>query len=175
MILVDVEANTLRTAFHRNHFEPGDATWRAFAAVGLATRRESWLDGKGPIFDLAFVGNESPAYAIRFQTGRAAWQDRKQSEVLAGTLDPAEAAALIDWKRIVNGVTELAEAKTPGMLTLLNHSKLELGEGISPFPDTAMRRTRFFPRSPTYHRSQSSMNPVSLSCERPLAACHDSP
>ena len=138
---VDVEANTLRTAFPRNHFEPGDATWRAFAAVGLATRRESWLDGKGPIFDLAFVGNESPAYAIRFQTGRAAWQDRKQSEVLAGTLDPAEATALIDWKRIVNGVTELAEAKTPGMHTLLYHSKLELGEGISPFPDTALEGT----------------------------------
>lgn len=136
---VDVDANTLRTSISGEAFLAEDARARVVAAVGLGTRRHDWLKGKGPVFDLAFVGNESPEYAVGAHTGRGAWQDRKQSEILAGTLDPDEARLAVDWQLMQEGGTRLASATTPGMHTLLYHSKLELGEGIVRFPERPVK------------------------------------
>lgn len=136
---IDLDANTLRTTVPGGALRIGDAKARVIAAVGLGTRRHNWLNNKSPIFDLAFVGNESSNYAVGAHTGRGAWQDRKQSEILSGDFKPDEAIISVDWALMRKGGTRLASATAPGMHTLLYHSSLNLGEGVVPFPDEPVK------------------------------------
>ena len=78
---VDPSTNVLETTVPRDALDPGGATWRVVAAVGIVHDGASFLDGGGPIYDLAFVGNESPA---RPRGAGNAWQDRDQADILSG-------------------------------------------------------------------------------------------
>lgn len=117
---VDAERNLLATVVSRDVLDPGRATWRAFAVAGIALPAGSWVTGAAPIFDLALVGAEP---LIR-------WQDVRQADVLGGALDAGEAAALIDFARIADGVSE-ATPPGPGFHTFLYHSALRLPEGVT--------------------------------------------
>jgi hypothetical protein len=116
---VDVETNTLTATVPRSLVEPARGTWRAFAAVGIATASGSWLDGAAPIFDLAFVGGEP---LVR-------WQENNQADILAGALASSHAAATIDFGRVADGVND-APVLLPGYHTFLYRSALRLAEGV---------------------------------------------
>ena len=60
---VDVDSTMLETTVPTEHLDPAGATWRVFAAVGIAHDGSSFLDGGGAIHDLAFVGNETASRA----------------------------------------------------------------------------------------------------------------
>jgi dienelactone hydrolase len=89
--------------------DPGRATWRAYLVAGLT--------GERVVNDLAFVGAE----------GASGWQDARQLQVLAGELDPAAAAAEVDFG--TQG-TRLPDIRRPGFHTFLYRSALPLAEGI---------------------------------------------
>jgi hypothetical protein len=117
---VDPATNLIDATVPRAALDPGRATWRAFAAAGIAGAGGSWLDGAAPIFDLAFVGNE---LLIR-------WQENDQADILAGVLDSDRAAATIDFARVADGANEAPELGS-GFHTFLYHSALNLPEGIT--------------------------------------------
>jgi hypothetical protein len=116
---VDTEANTLAATVLHTLVDPARSTWRAFAAVGIATASGSWLDGGAPIFDLAFVGGEP---LVR-------WQENNQADILAGALASSRAAATIDFARVADGANE-APILPPGYHTFLYRSALRLPEGV---------------------------------------------
>lgn len=116
---VDADTNLMETTIPVTEANPGRATWRAFAAVGINAGNGSWVDGGSSIYDLAFVGDE---LLVR-------WQENKQSDILAGALDASEAAATIDFGRLVDG-SETLPSLQPGFHTFLYHSALKLAEGI---------------------------------------------
>ena len=91
----------------------------------------SFLDGDGPIYDLAFVGNESPA---RPRGAGNAWQDRDQADILSGRYSSDHAVATVDFDLLARGENVIADARTPGSHTFLYRSALELGGGIQPWP-----------------------------------------
>lgn len=134
---VDSQANTMQATIPKTLAEPDTAVWRVFAGLGIQDKKGSWLDGHSPLYDLAFVGRESPAWPTSFRTGEGAWQDQKQADILAGDLDPEQAAAYIDFTRMDAGVNELASLREPGMHTLLYRSALDLGESVHLFPPNA--------------------------------------
>lgn len=129
--------NSISVALPKTLVDPSTGKWRAFAIAGLA--QSSFLAG-GTIYDLAFllaetISDRETMIADSIQaalvTGETAmWQDHRQAAVLAGELDAAEAAAVIDFGRMQAGETELATADAPGWHTFLFRSALELGEGI---------------------------------------------
>ena len=121
----------------RDALDPGRATWRVVAAMGIVHDGASFLDGRGPIYDLAFVGNESPA---RPRGAGNAWQDRNQADILSGRYPSDHAVATVDFDLLARGENVIAEAREPGTHTFLYRSDLELGGGIQPWPRTAQPR-----------------------------------
>ena len=109
------------------------ATWRVVAALGVARDGISFLDGDAPIYDLAFVGGESPARPLG--AGNA-WQDRDQADILAGRYPSHHAVATVDFDLLARGTDAIAEAREPGTHTFLYRSELDLGGGIQPWPRT---------------------------------------
>ena len=103
---VDVARNVVEAVVPH---DPGGATWRAYAAVGLV--------GQPDVFDLAFVGGEGPS----------GWQDGRQNAVLTGDLAPSAAAAAIDFGARGD---RSADIRRSGFHTLLYRSAVRLGEGI---------------------------------------------
>jgi pimeloyl-ACP methyl ester carboxylesterase len=93
----------------------------------------SFLDGTGAIYDLAFVGNETPARARGVGN---AWQDRNQADILSGRFSSDHAAATIDFGKVADGVDDVADVTAPGNHTFVYRSKLDLGGGIRPWPDS---------------------------------------
>jgi pimeloyl-ACP methyl ester carboxylesterase len=130
---VDSEAQTLETTLPRELLDHGARTWRVFGAVGVHHEGRSFLDGGGPIYDLAFVGGERP---VRPAGAANAWQDRDQADILAGRLDSGRAAATVEFDRVGNGPDARTAAREHGSYTFLYRSALELGGGVQPWPPT---------------------------------------
>ena len=116
---VDSASNAISTEVPKSALKPS-STWRAVGVVGLAAPLPSWLDGSGPVHDLAFVTGD-----------RGGWQDRQQADVLVGARPAADAVASIAFDTVRSGVTELASVSDRGYYTFLYHSELALGEGIN--------------------------------------------
>lgn len=141
---VDPETNSMSTIVPKTLLRPGRATWRTVGVLGLGGDN-SWVEGKGAIYNLAFVNCstfkcivESSGEAIPF-TDLPDWQDGTQRDVLAGTLDSFEAVRPVEFSKIADGVTELAPITTCALAaaqppfcyhTLLYYSNLNLGEGF---------------------------------------------
>ena len=128
---IDPSTNVLETTVPRTVLDPARATWRVVAALGIMHDGASFLDGPGAIYDLAFVGNESPA---RPRGAGNAWQDRDQADILSGRYPSDHAVATIDFDLLARGENVIAEARAPGTHTFLYRSNLELGGGIQPWP-----------------------------------------
>ena len=96
----------LETTVPRSISIPARATWRVVAAFGIARDGSSFLDGDVPIYDLAFVGNESPA---RPRGAGNAWQDRNQADILAGRYSSDHAVATIDFDLLADGANAIAD------------------------------------------------------------------
>ena len=82
---------------------------------GIAHDGASFLDGDVPIYDLAFVGNESPA---RARGAGNAWQDRDQADILAGRYPSEHAVATVDFdrarrRRARDVIAETRDARVP--------------------------------------------------------------
>ena len=124
----DVASNSLEALVPDNVLAvPAEGSWRVVAAAGLGGADNSWVDGKGPIYDLGFVHAEDPynesAYAVvdagqqvkgqatAGGSASAEWQDHRQADVLAGSLDPSNAVGIVDLKRLGSKVTRLAETR----------------------------------------------------------------
>jgi pimeloyl-ACP methyl ester carboxylesterase len=130
---VDVDSTTVETTVPIEHLDPSGVTWRAFAAVGLARDGVSFLDGGGPIYDLAFVGGET---ASRSRGVSNSWQDRDQADILAGRYSSERAAATIDFAALADGACPCDGEIGPGYHTFLYCSELDLGGGVRPWPET---------------------------------------
>ena len=130
---VDVDARTIETTVPSEPLDATGATWRVFAAVGARHDGRSFLDGTGPVYDLAFVGNERP---VRPAGAANVWQDRDQADILAGRLDSGRAAATVDFAALVDGSDVVAGTREYGSYTFLYRSALELGGGVQPWPPT---------------------------------------
>lgn len=130
---VDPSTLLLETTVPRAVLDPGRATWRVVAAMGIVHDGVSFLDGDVPIYDLAFVGGESPA---RPRGAGNAWQDRNQADILSGRFSSDHAVATIDFDLLARGENVVAEAREPGTHTFLYRSALDLGGGIQPWPRT---------------------------------------
>ncbi|HVL33492.1 MAG TPA: hypothetical protein VM600_07925, partial [Actinomycetota bacterium] len=111
-VVVDPAANVMEVRLPRAVLDPGTATWRAYAGLGI-----------GRVDDLAFVGNEEPH----------TWQNAKQAAILEGRGSPLEAASQIDFGKIAARVDERVSSTAAGFHTLLYRSELDLGEGIRDF------------------------------------------
>ena len=129
---IDTDATTITVTVPAAHLDPGRATWRAFAALGVMQDGISFLDGGGPVFDLAFVGNEPPARARGVGN---AWQDRNQADIISGRYSSEHAAATIDFGALADGADNIADETGPGNHTYLYRSGVDLGGGIRPWPD----------------------------------------
>jgi pimeloyl-ACP methyl ester carboxylesterase len=130
---VDLDAQTIETTVPRGVLDPAGATWRVFAAVGARQNERSFVDGTGPIYDLAFVGDERP---VRPAGAANAWQDRDQADILAGRLDSGRAAATVDFAALADGLDVVPGTREYGSYTFLYRSALELGGGVQPWPPT---------------------------------------
>jgi hypothetical protein len=118
---VDKDLNVMKTVVPNNLLDtPEEGTWRVFGVLGIRNAAGgSWLDGSEAIYDLAFVGDEP--FLL--------WQEYRQADILAGRIDAAEAAAMIDFAKMADQATELA-TPSPGWNTFLYHSRLRLPEGV---------------------------------------------
>jgi pimeloyl-ACP methyl ester carboxylesterase len=138
---VDADQNVMKTVVPSNLLDtPEEGIWRAFAVLGIRNSGGgSWLDGSEPIYDLAFVGNEP---FVR-------WQENRQSDILAGLLPASNAAAELDFQKMTDHATALADGKTPGWHTYLHHSALTLSEGVNlPDPDKPWQHEYLGPYQP---------------------------
>jgi predicted esterase len=149
--VVDVDTNLIESTIPRERLDPRHQVWRAFGALGISDGDLSWLDGTGPIYDLAFVGNE---LLLR-------WQEDDQADILAGAVESRHAAATIDFARIAARDDE-RPGLDPGFHTFLYHSTLELPEGIS--VDNQGNRTFLGPYQP-----YAVFVPEDMSAPAPLA------
>jgi pimeloyl-ACP methyl ester carboxylesterase len=119
----------------RDVLNPAGHTWGAVAALGLGGAN-SWLSGKGPIYNLAFVHEEACEIAADTACDPAAiaagtgWQDGESNLILAGKAPSSAAVGSIDFAKVAAGATELASGGTPGFHTFLYYSHLNLGEGL---------------------------------------------
>jgi len=138
---VDADQNVMKTVVPSNLLDtPEEGIWRAFAVLGIRNAQGgSWLDGSEPIYDLAFVGNEP---FVR-------WQENRQSDILADLLPSSNAAAELDFEKMTDHATELADGRTPGWHTYLHHSALTLSEGVNlPNPDKPWQHEYLGPYQP---------------------------
>jgi predicted esterase len=120
---VQPSSNSITTVVPRSELDPGSASWRTVAALGLA----SWVDGSGPIYNLGFVKAEDPSS----KDGDNVWQDQLQGDILSGKAPASGAVGVIDFGKIAHRLTELASASGSGYHTLLYYSHLNLGEGVA--------------------------------------------
>ncbi|MGH7789071.1 MAG: hypothetical protein ACRERC_19530 [Candidatus Binatia bacterium] len=126
-VAIDTEANSITATIARAALDPQRATWRAVAALGIATAAGTWLDGAAPIFDLAFVGGE---LLVR-------WQENDQADILAGALTAERAVASIDFARVADRVDQTPSLE-PGFHTFLYRSTLTLPEGVAAAADNTL-------------------------------------
>lgn len=141
---VDTAANLMETTVPASLLAtPKSGQWRAVGVLGLATAGDTWIDGSGPIYDLAFVHAEDacseaatciaglvteiPGTVTGTSSGQ--WQDQRQAAILAGSLNASEAEGAIDFGNLASGITAMPDAQAPGFHTLLYYSSLNLGEG----------------------------------------------
>ena len=126
----------LETTVPVEHLDPRGATWRAFAAVGLARDGVSFLDGAGEIYDLAFVGNETAARAARCEHLVAGPQSGRhpRGPLLVGARGRDH--RLRRARRRRRGDDGAADAIPPGHHTFLYCSELDLGGGVRPWPES---------------------------------------
>ncbi len=128
---IDSESNTLDARIPLGFFPRKGTSWRAFGALGVVDPATggSFLDGRQPIFDLAFVGGEP----------QVQWQEMKQSDALIGALSSTVAAATIDRTKMQKRRTELVDERAPGFKTFLYRSALTLPEGVTqPAPEVSL-------------------------------------
>ena len=128
---VDPSTNVLETTVPRNALEPGTRPGVSSRRWESCTTAAPSSTADGPIYDLAFVGNESPA---RPRGAGNAWQDRDQADILSGRYASDGAIATVDFDLLARGENVIAEAREPGTHTFLYRSELELGGGIQPWP-----------------------------------------
>ena len=114
---IDTETNTLDGAVTLTDIGGGN-TWRVVGALGLAS--QSWAEGAGAIYDLAYVRDLSTA----------SWQSGLQADILNGDEDAAQAVATIALSDLRQRRTELAQPEAGVKETFLYRSRLKLGEGI---------------------------------------------
>lgn len=137
-VAADIVANALTATLP---FElPPAGTLRTVAVAGYEHDGASWLNGRAPVHDLAFVPGEDPTTPylqgvadaiVNFVAGGdPLWQDYRQSAILAGAADPAPAVAAIDVAALRSRHTDAAPALAKGFHTFLYRSALDLGEGI---------------------------------------------
>jgi predicted esterase len=147
---VDTEDNTVSTTVASSLLDPGAATWRAVGVAGIRRGGRSWLDGDGPIYDLAFVRAEDPftesalavfdagmqvsGQAQAKGSGTREWQDHNQADIFVGRIDASNAVARIDFSKVGARMTEFAQAGPGGFETFLYHSRVRLGEGVQQNP-----------------------------------------
>ena len=91
---VDADSTMSRPTVPREHLDPGARRGAWSLQSGIARDGVSFLDGGVPIYDLAFVGNET---AARPRGVSNAWQDRDQADILAGRYPSEHAVATIDF------------------------------------------------------------------------------
>ena len=84
--VVDPDANTVAATIPWADLGAIGPRWRAVGVAGLALPGDSWLDGSGPIYDLAYVRD----------TSTSNFQSNVQAAILAGTGDASAAVATID-------------------------------------------------------------------------------
>jgi pimeloyl-ACP methyl ester carboxylesterase len=112
---------------------PGQESWNAVGVVGVVDESGSWRNGAHPIMDLAFVVGEEPLYTgngddvITQLPGGLAWQERNQSEVLAGNRPVADAVALIEFG---TERTEIIKSLPLGYHTFMYRSEVDFGGGV---------------------------------------------
>ena len=114
----DAEANTVVAHVPWDLLPERGSTWRVVGLAGLAVPGATWVDGSGPIHDLAYVRDTSSS---NFQADR-------QAAVLRGAEDAASAVASITPAELAT--TVLARPVAGEKNTFLYRSDLELGEGI---------------------------------------------
>ena len=117
---VDPASNSMTASLPPAALRPGSATWGAVGVLGLAVEGANWLDGSGPVHDLAFVAGDLRG-----------WQDVQQGDALVGAAPASSAVAPVDFARVRSGATALAPVDERGYYTFLYHSELALGEGIA--------------------------------------------
>ena len=117
---------------------PGTATWNAVGVIGMrADDGGSWLDGRQPIYDLAYVRAEDPtnqiAVALREQVpqlGFVPYQDKDQADILSGGIGAHRAVADVRF-----GTRRTQEPATrQGFNAFLYHSRAKLPEGVQSNP-----------------------------------------
>ncbi len=116
--VVDTDENTLFAEIPNELLGAYGQVWHAVAAVGLSA--PSWLNGDGPISDLAYVRDESTSN----------FQSNLQAAILSGEEDAQLAVATIDLNSLASGVDNIAQPIAGIKNTFLYRSALDLGEGI---------------------------------------------
>jgi hypothetical protein len=115
---IDTDDNRIDVSVERSHLGASGTRWRVLGMLGLADA--SWLDGEGPILDLAYVRDPSTAN----------WQSGLQAEILSGRADAAQAMATIELADFARRRTALARPEPGIKQSFLYRSALRLGEGI---------------------------------------------
>jgi pimeloyl-ACP methyl ester carboxylesterase len=114
---VDPERNVIEVRVPAELLDLRGPTVHLVGLLGLGGE-QSWAEGRGPVYDLAYVGGEEPL----------GWQDARQSSILAG--ERPGGVATVDLRLVRAGRTVLAPPPGPGFHTRLYRSDLDLGEGI---------------------------------------------
>ncbi|HEV7680328.1 MAG TPA: hypothetical protein VGQ42_17340 [Candidatus Dormibacteraeota bacterium] len=140
---VDTSAHTMTAELPARVLPAQTNAWKAVGVLGLAVPGSSWLDGSGPIYDLAFVHAEDPAndsgalmsaeqVAItgKGHTTGAQWQDKLQAGILHGTADAGAAVGTLDFATMRAHTTTTPDVLAPGYHTWTYHSGAQLGDGI---------------------------------------------
>lgn len=125
---VDALTNTLDTVVPWDQLPERSPTWRVVGVVGLALPDASWLDGSGPIYDLAYVRD----------TSTSNFQSNVQAAVLAGKEDAAAAVATVVPADVASQ-TVLPQPVAGIKNTFLYRSALDLGEGVDTSSMTSNR------------------------------------
>ena len=148
---VDEAANTMRVVVPRSVLDPRGRALRTVAVAGLAPPRSTWMDGSGPIYNLAFVRAEAPCTLPGAKPASCVpdpdrhFQDIVQGDILVGKRPASEAVGLVDFGKIERGATELARADRRGYYTMLYRSKVEMGEGVTEMADDLVYAGRYQP------------------------------
>ncbi|HET6873852.1 MAG TPA: hypothetical protein VFH70_03695 [Acidimicrobiales bacterium] len=140
---IDPASNMMETTVPARLLPPMKGRWGAVGVLGLATPGDTWIDGSGAIYDLAFVHAENPCSEAVICTANLVteipgavtgtssgqWQDQRQAAILAGQLGAFNAEGVINFGELARHVTDMPDAESPGFHTLLYYSPLNLGEG----------------------------------------------
>ena len=140
---VSTAAHTMTATLPHAALPPLRGRWNAVGVLGLAVPGSTWLDGSGPIYDLAFTRGDEPyndggvtasaqevAVIGRGHTSGANWQDRPQAAILHGTGDATGAIGTLDFASMRAGLTTVPDTLSAGYHTWAYHSNALLGDGI---------------------------------------------